>query len=217
MTYAFMEGAGTGAAGFWGLPFNLVLSTFLYYRAVQSVAMFYGYNIKDDPDELIIASEVFSAALNPTQKGTQTELGGTITKILMVSELQTVRQLASKSWQEMAEHGGIALLITQMRALANASARKALAKAGEKGLENSLFTNTFKQLGAKLTHKNVKRIIPYVSGVIGALVDSSQMSKVIEYADIFYHKRFLIEKGTRINYLVNGEQVITDAEFELKT
>ena len=214
---AFAEGAGTGAAGFWGLPFNLVLSTFLYFRAVQSVAMFYGYNIKEDPDELVIASEVFSMALSPTQKGSQTELGGTITKILMVSELQTVRQLASKSWQEMAEHGGIALLITQMRALANASARKALAKAGKKGLENSLFTNTFKQLGAKFTQKNVKRMIPYVSGVIGAFVDSSQMNKVIEYADVFYHKRFLVEKGTRINYLVNSEQVITDAKFELKT
>lgn len=41
-----IEGGGTGAFGFWGLPFNLVLSTFLYFRAVQSIAMFYGYDVK---------------------------------------------------------------------------------------------------------------------------------------------------------------------------
>ena len=43
---AAIEGGGTGAFGFWGLPFNIVLSTFLYFRAVQSIAMFYGYDVK---------------------------------------------------------------------------------------------------------------------------------------------------------------------------
>ena len=31
---AILEGGGTGVFGFWGLPFNIVLSTFLYFRAV---------------------------------------------------------------------------------------------------------------------------------------------------------------------------------------
>ena len=43
--------------GFAGLPFNLGLSTFLYYREVQSVAMYYGYDIKNDTAELVIANE----------------------------------------------------------------------------------------------------------------------------------------------------------------
>ncbi|MDO4538969.1 MAG: EcsC family protein, partial [Coriobacteriales bacterium] len=50
---ALAEGGGTGVAGFAGIPFNLVLSTFIYYRAVQSIAMSYGYDIKNDPAELI--------------------------------------------------------------------------------------------------------------------------------------------------------------------
>ena len=50
---ALVEGGATGYFGFAGLPFNLVLSTFLYYRAVQSVAMYYGYDIKNDPAELV--------------------------------------------------------------------------------------------------------------------------------------------------------------------
>lgn len=62
---ALTEGAATGAPGFAGIPFNLVLSTFLYYRAVQSIALFYGYDIKNDPAELQIASEVFMSALSP--------------------------------------------------------------------------------------------------------------------------------------------------------
>ena len=45
---AFVEGGITGIFGFAGLPFNLVLSTFLYYRAVQSIAMYYGYDVKND-------------------------------------------------------------------------------------------------------------------------------------------------------------------------
>lgn len=44
---AAVEGAGTGAVGFMGIPFNIVFSTFLYFRAVQSIAMFYGYDVKD--------------------------------------------------------------------------------------------------------------------------------------------------------------------------
>ena len=43
---ATIEGGTTGFFGFAGIPFNLVLSTFLFYRAVQSVAMFYGYDVK---------------------------------------------------------------------------------------------------------------------------------------------------------------------------
>lgn len=34
---AMLEGGGTGVFGFWGLPFNIVLSTFFYFRAVQSI------------------------------------------------------------------------------------------------------------------------------------------------------------------------------------
>lgn len=56
---AFAEGGSTGAAGFWGIPANLALSMLIYFRAVQYVAMFYGYDVKDDPSELVIAGEVF--------------------------------------------------------------------------------------------------------------------------------------------------------------
>ena len=69
LTVALVEGAATGVFGFAGLPFNIVLSTFLYFRAVQSIAMFYGYDIKNDPTELIIAGDVFMNALSPQSNG----------------------------------------------------------------------------------------------------------------------------------------------------
>jgi hypothetical protein len=47
----------------------------------------------------------------------------------------------------MAENGGVHLLLAQMRALANASAKKALQKAGKKGLEKTAFTEVFEQIG----------------------------------------------------------------------
>ncbi len=38
-----------------------------------------------------------------------------------------------------------------------------------------------------------------VSAVIGGLFDTAQMSRVVNYADIFYQKRFIMEKRMRQN------------------
>ena len=34
------------------------------------------------------------------------------------------------------------------------------------------------------------------------------MQKILEFADLFYHKRFLVEKAMRIEELVNGTHTI---------
>ncbi|MGN0169207.1 MAG: EcsC family protein [Lachnospiraceae bacterium] len=198
---ALAEGGVTGYFGFAGLPFNLVLSTFLYYRSVQSVAMYYGYDIKNDPAELVIASDVFMNALSPNSQGTN-EITGIIGKIMLMTEVTTVKQLSKKTWEEMAKHGGVALLICQMRALANKTAQKALEKAGQKGLEESLFKGIFEQIGKSLSKKAVGKAIPVAGAVVGALFDTAQMNTVLEYADVFYNKRYLLEKEARINALI---------------
>lgn len=105
----------------------------------------------------------------------------------------------------MAARGGVSLLLTQMRALANKSAQKALEKVGEKGLEESLFKGIFEQIGKKLTKKAIGKTIPVVGAVIGALFDTAQMNTVIDYANIFYNKRYLLEKEVRINSLIEEE------------
>lgn len=201
-----IEGGVTGYFGFAGLPFNLVLSLFLYYRAVQSIAMYYGYDVKNDSAELVIAGEVFMSALSPSSKGTN-EMGSIIGKVMLMTEMTAVKQTARKTWTDMAARGGIGLLLTQMRALANKSAQKALEKAGQKGLENSLFREIFEQIGKKLTKKTIGKAIPVVGAVIGALFDTAQMNTILEYADIFYNKRYIIEKEARINALLGVEQV----------
>jgi len=197
---AVAEGGGTGAAGFAGIPFNLVLSTFIFYRAVQSVAMAYGYDVKNDPAELVIASEVFANALSPTTKGGD-EVSNNVAKVMTISTAQGVKQASKKSWAAMIEKGGVARLLTQMRGLASGAARKALENAGQKGLENSIFREVFEQVGRRATLKNIGRAVPFFSAGIGALIDTKQMSVVLEYADIFYHKRFILEKEHRVKLL----------------
>lgn len=204
---ATVEGGVTGFFGFAGLPFNLVLSTFIFYRAVQSVAMMYGYDVKNNPEELIIASDVFMNALSPTSKGLN-EITSIIGKIMVMAEATVVKQTVKKTWQEMAEHGGVCLLIVQMRALANKAAKKALEKAGEKGLEHSLFKSIFENIAKKMTKKAVGKAIPFVGAIIGSLFDVSQMNKVIEYADIFYNKRFILEKEARIYDLIDDSIIV---------
>ena len=211
---AAVEGGATGAFGFAGLPFNLVLSTFLFYRAVQSIAMFYGYDVKNDTSELIIASEVFVSALSP-QKSGSSEIGSLIGRIMLISELTAVKQTSKKTWEAMASQGGIALLLTQMRALAHKSAKTALEKAGQKGLENSIFRRVFQQIGRGLTKKSIQRVIPVVSAAIGVCFDTAQMHTVLEFADVFYQKRYLAEKEIRICALTEKvEEDYIDVAYE---
>lgn len=129
---ATIEGGGTGAFGFWGLPFNIVLSTFLYFRSVQSIAMFYGYDVKNNSTELVIASEVFTNALSPSTSDANNEATAIIGKIMLMSQAAVVKQTVKKTWTDMAARGGIPLLLAQMRALAHKSAQKALQNVGQR-------------------------------------------------------------------------------------
>lgn len=205
---AFTEGGATGAFGFWGLPFNLVMSTFLFYRAVQSIAMYYGFDVKNDVDELVISSEVFTRALSPSYDDVNNELTAVISKIMIMSQAALVNQTAKKTWTDMAMRGGIPLLITQMRALAHKSAQRAITKAGAKGLEQSLFKEAFEQIGRKLTLKAVQKSVPFVSAALGAFIDAALMRRVLDYADVFYQKRFILEKENRITSITNLEDIV---------
>ena len=117
---------------------------------------------------------------------------------MVMTEITAVKHMSKKTWGEMASRGGVTLLLCQMRALANKAAKNALEKAGKKGLEENLFKGVFEQIGKKLTKQAV-----------------GQMNRVLEYADVFYNKRFLLEKEVRINMLLMDENdeppVIIDA------
>ena len=56
-------------------------------------------------------------------------------------------------------------------------------------------------IGRRLTLNAVQKAVPVVSGAIGALFDAGQMRRVVDYADIFYAKRFILEKEARIGML----------------
>ena len=202
MLYASIEGGVTGAYGFIGLPFNLVFSLLLYFRAVQTIAMYYGYDVKNNDEELIIASDVFTNALSPGKNDINNELGGVISKFMLFSKASIIKQTTKKTWTDMATRGGIPLLLTQIRALANKSAQKALEKAGKKSLEQTIFKDIFELIGREMTLKNIAKSVPYISGAFGALIDSYQMKTVVKYADIFYQKRFIMEKQARIDMLI---------------
>lgn len=213
LLFAATEGAVTGVPGFAGLPFNIVFSMFLYYRAVQSVAMMYGFNVKEDPAEMVIAGDVFSNAMAPSA-GSVDGMTTAIGKVMLVAEMEGVKQTVKKGWTAMAARGGAATLIAQIRALANAAARKAIENAGKKSLESSVFKNVLEQIGRNITQKSLGKAVPVFGGVVGALFDVSQMNRVLQYANIFYHKRFIIEKQERVAILVGMETAAVNGEVE---
>ena len=204
---AMVEGKTTGLGGLAGLPFNIVLSTFLYFRAVQSVAMIYGYDAKNDPAELILASNVFMNALSPGNTNAS-EIGSIVGKIMVMGRVEIVKQTAQKTWVDMASRGGMELLLVQVRALAHKSAQRALEQAGAKGLENSIFRKVFELLGKKLTLKTIQRAVPFISSYIAGFIDTAQMGIVLEYADVFYNKRYIVEKEARVHELVYKDRTI---------
>lgn len=215
---ATLEGAGTGCFGFWGLAPNFVASTFLYFRTVQSVATYYGYDVKNNASEMEIASSIVVSAFDPTADATNNELTAAIGKFMVFTETTAVKQASNKTWAAMIEHGGLGLLIAQIRALSNGFARKALETAGKKGFEQKAFSNILEQLGKKATLKNTGKAMPVLGAAFGAFFDTAQMKKMIDYADVFYGKRFVEEKELRINAIINptqnDEHVIIDVDMD---
>jgi len=194
-----IQGGLTGAAGFAGIPFNIVLSTFLYFRAVQNIALYYGYDVQNDPAEMEIAMNITMQALKPNiEEGSKT-LSGAIGKMMLMTKTTTLRQGLNKTYAEMAEKGGVQLLYVQIRALANKAAQSALEKTGKKNIEKSVYSEMLEQLGKHLTKSAGKKIVPIIGGVIGMTYDTAYMYRILKFAKICYHKRFLVEKENRIN------------------
>lgn len=196
---AALEGAATGAFGFVGLPFSLALSFFLYFRAAQSVALHYGYDVKHDPRELQFAAEVTMQSLDPNFSGSG--LGGMIGKMMLAAEITALKQALGKTYAEMLKRGGSALLYVQIRALANKAAREALAKAGQEGIEAGVFKSLLAQLAKRMPKEVGKKALPLIGGLIGGLSDAYLMSRILRGAKLIYHKRYLFEKEHRISLL----------------
>jgi hypothetical protein len=167
--------------------------------------MFYGYDVHDDPDEMVIAGDVITAAYGAGEQGPNGSVAaGYVGKVMAISEAEMAKQLVGKGWTAMAQRGGVPLLLTQLRALAHASARKALVNAGEQGLEKSVFSSLLTQIGKRLTQTAIKGAVPLVGGILGALFDSGVMNRMLTFAEVFYHKRFILEKEMRVRSLAEG-------------
>lgn len=199
---AFLEGAATGALGFPGIVPNIALSFFLYFRATQNVALYYGYDVRNDPREMEIASEVTMQSLSPSKEESAGTLSGFLGKMMMAAEVSALRKsLKQATYEQMARKGGAELVYVQIRALANKAAKKALDRAGQEGIEAGIFRKMLQQLGEQMPKRVGQRAVPILGGLIGGAFDTYYMGKVLQGANLIYHKRFLIEKEERVRIL----------------
>lgn len=196
---SLIEGGTTGFVGLIGVPIDLVLSYLLYFRAVQSVAMAYGYDVQDDPAEMEIASQVLLLCMAPTADQGANTIGGMLGKMMLFAEGAALQNGLNKTFAEMIKEGGAQLFFVQLRALANKAAQKALENAGERGLEAGALQGVLKQVGKLLSKDVAKKSIPYISSIIGGFINVYTMDRVLEGANLIYHKRFLFEKEVRCN------------------
>ena len=201
LAFVLVEGSITGVLGFAGVPFNLVLSTFLFFRAVQSIAMFYGYDVNNDKRELVIASEVFMKSLISETDGDD-ELSEILEKIMILNKASAFFKNSNES-TDVHIKDSTQELLDNMYDSAEKSANRAVERVGQKTFEETVFRELFEQIGKKLTRGLQKKSIPIVSLATGAFLDTVQMKKLIDYANIFYSKRFVLEKESKINALIN--------------
>jgi hypothetical protein len=202
---ALSEGAATGAPGFLGVPFNILLRFFLYFRAAQATGIYYGYDVPGDPRELEFASEATLSSLAPnTEKGAET-MAGLIGKMMLAANVTAVRHaLGRKTYAQMAKRGGAELLYVQIRALANRAAARALEGAGKTGMERSVFRTLLERVGSRLPKEAGMKSVPLLGAVVGGLSDGYYMSRVLKGSNLIYHKRFLFEKEHRVSLLSTG-------------
>lgn len=204
----FLGGGITGFLGIWGVPFNLAYTFFMYYRSVQAVALYYGYDVIDDPRELEFASSVTISCLSPQLESNVENLGSIIARMMFAANITALKDSLSKlTYQQMAQKGGAELLYVQIRALANAQAKKALEKAGKEGVEAGIFKNLLEQIGKRMGKETGKKAVPVLGAVVGALSDTHTMNNIIKGANLIYHKRFLFEKNIRMNELNQDNSV----------
>lgn len=222
---AFLEGCLTGLPGFAGIPFNIALATLLGFRATQSVATFYGYDIKNDPAELALAGEVFihsmehHAPVNGADAASHFEkVSSPIERVLLVGKGVAIKIGVKGGWKELAMRGGVAALMTEMRtvalrtaeeqALRSAeeqalrSAEEQAARVGAREIEQLVVRDALQQAGKDAAQKLVQRSIPVVSGIIGGYFDTKKVARALEVSDIFYQKRFILEKEKRVQDLL---------------
>ena len=200
---ALGEGVVTGAPGLAGVPFNIALSFFLYFRAVQATALYYGYDIKNDPTEMEIASATTIKCFSANTDGGAESVSGLIGKMMLASNFSALRRsLATRTYTEMAKRGGSHLLYVQIRATANQAAARALKNAGRTGLEATMFRDLLEQIGRQLSKEAGKKAIPLLGAVIGGLSDTYYMKRVLRIANLVYHKRFLLEKEHRVQLVL---------------
>lgn len=196
---AFIEGGATGFFGFAGIPFNIAFSLLMYYRTVQYVALCYGFDVLEDPREMEIASEVLINCMNPNIDTVSAGVGAFMARSMFYAEMTSLSAslIGKKTFEEMAKKGGAQLFYTQIRALANKAAQKGLEKAGKKGIENVFLRKILENIGKKLPKQFAGKAIPFLGAVVGAGFDLFYMNRVIDGANLQYHKRFLIEKSER--------------------
>lgn len=196
---AFVNGGATGFVGLAGIPFNLVINYFLYFRIVQNIAMYYGYDVHGDPRELEFASDVVIECLSPSKDKGAKNLAGSIGKMTLQSELFALNKSLTKglTFEKIASRGGIETTYVQVRSFGNKAAQKALDKVGIEQMEVGVFKKMMEQVGGILTKEVTKKAIPIISSIIGAFSDVYYMKRILKGANLIYHKRFLLEKEIR--------------------
>jgi hypothetical protein len=203
-----LQAASTGAVGAVGIPFNIILATFIQFRTIQLIAMHYGYDVKGSQVEMDYASSVYLQIISKGKVIDTDGYGEIISKMMAQAELGALRKaLRTKTYGQMIQEGGIQLIYVQIRAIANRAAKNAIGLAGQKEIENKSLKKILQAVSEKMSQRIGAKAIPGISAILNVLIDTRQIYKIIKMSNVIYQKRFLLDKEMGDHPQVDDKEV----------
>jgi len=196
LAIAAYEGAVTGAPGWPAVPINIALLSLLLFRAVQSLALYYGYDLRGEAGEMEFAAAVTLNCMARAPDPAADLLTSLIAKLMAAENIADVKNAVPAAAVDAARHGSLSILSTYMRMLITSGGRSAM-ESGLESIERPVFRYLMRQVTERIPAQMIQRVIPVVGAITGALSDTYYMRRVLRGANLIYHKRFILEKEER--------------------
>jgi len=194
----------SGITGISGVVYSTVFGSFIYFRAAQSIALYYGYDVKDDPLELEFAGEVTLIALSKIFEDKKSNhVANHIHQMMLTDEhslkVETNKSTFSSVGQASRSASSAKLVTKRAVNMSEYLLKKSLSKSHKKATEQEVFSELFERLIGLASKSSGKKVVPIAGTLIGMIFDISDMTRLLKYTNMVYEKRFIIEKEMRIN------------------
>lgn len=163
ISHATVEGIGTGALGWWGLPADIPALFMISLRSIQQIGKCYGYDTSSESEKEYV--------LQVLRTGSTGDIKAKVEFLIVLKQVEQV--LLRVTWKKMGQE----LANKQISKLAVLAAVRQFAKS----------------LGVQITKRKALQTIPVVGALVGGTFNGVFLNDVGHAAYISYRRRYIAE------------------------